>query len=398
MPGCNIPHLKKIIAIATALFLTGCGEENHYVAPPPPKVAVATALQQPVTRYLEATGSVAAVNSADLVARVQGFLQEIKYQDGATVKKGTPLFVIEPQPYQLKHDQAKAAEQGSEASLKQLEAEFQRQQDLASKQVASKSAYDQALAARDGAKAKLAQAQVDSKTAEINLGYTQVKAPFDGIVGARQVSVGELVGGGGADDAGHHRPARSDLRQFQHQRAGCAEAARGSGAARAQAVGHERHAGRGRPADRGRLSRTRARSNTLRRPSTSRPARSPCAASIAQSRPQAAAGLFRARARSARTAAERRCWCRTSRSAAIRAGAMCWWSMRTMSSSSARSRPAPLVGALRVIESGLTPDDRVVVAGLLRAIPGPEGRAAGTQADRAAARPPKSAPDDEPMP
>ena len=187
---------STIIAIAIAAALSGCGEGNKYVAPPPPKVTVAQPVQKQITRYLEATGNAAAVNSANLVARVQGYLQDIKYKDGDEVKQGAPLFVIEPETYRLKAEQMRAAQDGAEASLKQLEADYQRQVDLAARQVASKATLDQALAARDGGKAKVQQAEVDSKTAEINYGYTTVSAPFDGVVTARQVSLGELVGGG----------------------------------------------------------------------------------------------------------------------------------------------------------------------------------------------------------
>jgi RND family efflux transporter MFP subunit len=181
-------------AWAPALLLAACSGDNAYVAPPPPKVTVAPPLKQPFTRYLEATGTTAAVNTADLVARVQGFIQQISYKDGDQVKEGTLLFTIEPEPYQLKLDQAKAAQAGAEASLKQLQAEFDRQSELVSRQAASKAALDNATGNRDGAKAKLLQAQADTKQAEINLGYTAVKAPFDGIVTARQVSVGQYVG------------------------------------------------------------------------------------------------------------------------------------------------------------------------------------------------------------
>src|SRR5262249_33696009 len=80
--------------------------------------------------------------------------------------------------------------------LKQAEAEYQRQAELASRQFASKATLDTAIANRDAAQAKLRQAQVDTRQAAINLDYTEVKAPFDGIVTARQVSIGELVGGG----------------------------------------------------------------------------------------------------------------------------------------------------------------------------------------------------------
>ncbi len=186
-----------LVAAALAASLAACGQDNRYVAPPPPKVTVALPVQQTITRYLEATGNAAAVNSTNLVARVQGFLQQINYKDGDLVKQGTTLFVIEPEPYKLKLEQAQAAEAGAQATLKQAEAEYERQADLASRQVASKAALDNATANRDLALAKLTQAQVDTKQAAINLGYTQVKAPFDGIVTARLVSLGELVGANG---------------------------------------------------------------------------------------------------------------------------------------------------------------------------------------------------------
>src|SRR5713226_812791 len=130
-------HLPKII-VASALLLAACGQENRYVAPPPPRVTVAVPSQQPVTRYLEATGNTAAVNSANLVARVQGFVQEIHYRDGDFVKQGITLFTIEPEPYKLKLEQAKAAEAAAQATLKQTESEYERQAELASRAVASK--------------------------------------------------------------------------------------------------------------------------------------------------------------------------------------------------------------------------------------------------------------------
>ena len=98
------------LAAALAATLAACGQDNRYVAPPPPKVTVALSVQQKVTRYLEATGYVAAVNTTNLVARVQGFLQAINYKDGDEVKEGQTLFTIEPAPYKLKLEQAQAAE------------------------------------------------------------------------------------------------------------------------------------------------------------------------------------------------------------------------------------------------------------------------------------------------
>jgi RND family efflux transporter MFP subunit len=188
-------QVLAIAAVATLLVLAACGQDNHYVAPPLPKVTVAVPRQQPVTRYLELTGNAAAVNSADLVARVPGFVEEIDYQDGALVQKGTLLFTIEPEPYEVKLQQAQAAEAGAQATLKQAQADFDRQATLVTTQAASRTQYDQALATRDNAQSNLLQAQSNTKLAALNNDYAHVKAPFDGIVTARQVSVGEFVGG-----------------------------------------------------------------------------------------------------------------------------------------------------------------------------------------------------------
>jgi RND family efflux transporter MFP subunit len=188
-------RVPTIVAAALLLALAACGQDNRYVAPPPPKVTVALPRQQPVTRYLELTGNAAAVNSADLVARVPGFVQEIDYQDGALVQKGALLFTIEPEPYQVKLQQAQAAEAGAQATLKQAQADFDRQASLVTTQAASRAQYDQALSTRDNAQANLLQAQSNTKLAALNNDYAHVKAPFDGIVTARQVSVGEFVGG-----------------------------------------------------------------------------------------------------------------------------------------------------------------------------------------------------------
>jgi len=187
----------RLGALAALGLLTACGQNNTYQAPPPPKVTVAKPVEQKVTRYFEATGNTAAVNSANLVARVQGFLTEIAYTDGSPVKKGQHLFTIEPEPYQLKLQQAQASEAAAQATVLQTQADFDRQQELVQRQSASKAALDNSTANRDNAKAKQLQAQADTKQAQINLDYTKVVAPFNGVVTARQVSVGELVGGSG---------------------------------------------------------------------------------------------------------------------------------------------------------------------------------------------------------
>ena len=154
--------VRAIVLCAVSATAAACGQDNRYAAPPPPKVTVAIPIEQEVTRYFEATGNTAAVNTVDLVARVQGFVQAISYADGDYVKKGTSLFTIEPEPYKLKVEAAQASVASAKANLKQTEAEFQRQADLVTRQVSTQANYDKALAQRDSNQADLQSAQAKS--------------------------------------------------------------------------------------------------------------------------------------------------------------------------------------------------------------------------------------------
>jgi RND family efflux transporter MFP subunit len=187
------PATRIALVLSASVMLSAC-EQNTFVPPPPPKVEVATPAQKSITRYLDATGNTAPIKTVDLVARVQGFLQTINYKDGSGVKEGTTLFTIEPETYRLKLEQAQAAEAGAQASLKQAETDYKRQVDLVQKQAVSQATLDTSTSNRDNAQANLQQAQASTKIAQVNYGYTNVAAPFDGIVTAHLVSVGELVG------------------------------------------------------------------------------------------------------------------------------------------------------------------------------------------------------------
>jgi RND family efflux transporter MFP subunit len=190
----NAVAVARIVLVAIGCVALSACEQNSFVPPPPPKVEVGLPAQKSITRYLDATGNTAPIKSVDLVARVQGFLQSINYQDGTFVKEGTTLFTIEPETYKLKLEQAQAAEAGAQASLKQAEADFKRQSDLVQRQAVSQATLDTSTSTRDNAQANLQQAEVNTKIAAVNYGYTKVTAPFDGIVSAHLVSVGELVG------------------------------------------------------------------------------------------------------------------------------------------------------------------------------------------------------------
>jgi multidrug efflux pump subunit AcrA (membrane-fusion protein) len=147
------------LLLPAVFVLAACGQDNRYAAPPPPKVPVAPPVEQKVSEYFESTGNMAAINTVDLVARVQGFVQAISYADGDYVKKGTSLFTIEPEPYRLKVEAAKAAVTSAQATLKQNEAEYTRQADLVQRQVSAVATYDKALALRDSAQADLQSAR-----------------------------------------------------------------------------------------------------------------------------------------------------------------------------------------------------------------------------------------------
>ena len=119
------------IALAAVLGVAGCKrQQTAFVRRLHPEVIVAQALHQQVTPYLEATGNMVAYNQVDLVARVSGFLQEIRYTDGATAHRGDTLFVIEPAPYQAKLQQAQAALASAQAQAVQTDAEYDRQASL----------------------------------------------------------------------------------------------------------------------------------------------------------------------------------------------------------------------------------------------------------------------------
>lgn len=190
-------RLAGILGVAALAGLLGaCTDENKYVPPPPAKVSVVQPLKQEVTRYLEFTGNTAAINSVDLVARVEGFLMSIDYQDGKVVKKGDRLFLIQQDTYQADLDQANAQLASANAQLINAKAEYSRQSTLGQQDFASQAVVDKARAAMDQAQASVDAAKANIEIAQINLGYTTVTAPFDGIVTRHLADVGQLVGHG----------------------------------------------------------------------------------------------------------------------------------------------------------------------------------------------------------
>jgi RND family efflux transporter MFP subunit len=185
-------------AAATLLpvLLWACGEENTYVPPPPPAVTVSQPVRQTVTDTIEVSGNIQSSNSVDLVARVQGYLQSVDFTDGSFVKKGDPLFVIEPEPYQAQVELQQAMVAQQQATLVQATDEYARQQRLIKQNATSQSEVENWRAQQGAAQAAVEEANANLKIAQINLGYTKIVAPFDGRMGRHQVDPDNLVGAG----------------------------------------------------------------------------------------------------------------------------------------------------------------------------------------------------------
>jgi multidrug efflux system membrane fusion protein len=186
--------LRLIFGSAALLALAGCGDKNAYVPPPPPKVTVAQPLQQPAVRYIELTGNTQALNNVDLEARVQGFLEKINYKDGSLVKKDTLLFSIQRNTYEAQLEQAKASLASAQSSQVNSKTEYERQLTLGKTQVNTQKQIDDAKTKLDTATADVENAKASVELATINLGYTEVASPFDGVVTRHLVDVGALVG------------------------------------------------------------------------------------------------------------------------------------------------------------------------------------------------------------
>jgi membrane fusion protein (multidrug efflux system) len=238
-------NLRKLLPIAL-VAAAGCGSPNVYVAPPPPEVTVAAPIQRTVTEYLEFTGMTQPMETVEIRARVRGFLKERHFVEGAEVKKGQLLLVIDEEPFQIQLEAARTRFSEAEAALQQATVsksrevaralvslsqsqvvlagqEEKRVRSLFERQAAAQGEMDQAQATlkareaeQESAVANLAQAeavydttiltsraQVESaaiavRNAELDLSYCRMTAPIDGRISRSNVDVGNLISGDGA--------------------------------------------------------------------------------------------------------------------------------------------------------------------------------------------------------
>ncbi|MGE3991550.1 efflux RND transporter periplasmic adaptor subunit [Pseudorhodoplanes sp.] len=162
-------------------------------APPAPEVAVLTATPRPVSLPLTYAGRVAGFREVEVRAQVGGVLRKRSYEEGARVSPGQVLFRIDPEPYQVALDRAKAQLAQAQASFVQSDQNFRRVEELSRRQVATDKQLDDARAARSQSEATVKLAEAEVRSATLNLGYTTVSAPVGGTTSLRSPPEGTLI-------------------------------------------------------------------------------------------------------------------------------------------------------------------------------------------------------------
>jgi len=196
----EIPRLIRrvltcVLCLMFGVYVGACKEKTP-PPPPPPTVTVAQPVQRTVTDYLELTGNTRAIKAVQLVARVAGYLDKVFFQDGQFVKEGQLLFLIQQNTYQDNLRQTEAAILQQKARLEYAEIQLARYSKLVQEKAASQTDVDNWRYQRDSAQANLQAAEAQRDLAKLNLGYTEVRSPFDGRIDRRQKDPGNLVGSG----------------------------------------------------------------------------------------------------------------------------------------------------------------------------------------------------------
>jgi membrane fusion protein, multidrug efflux system len=180
-----------------AVLIALAADADHLVraAPqaPAPAVTVALATLGSITPSASYVGRVQAVNTVNLIARVSGFLQQRHFKEGQRVKTGDLLFTIEQDTYQAAVDQAQANVDKAKATERNADLQLQRSQQLARTNTVPQSTVDQDLANQQSARADVEAAQAALRQAQINLGYTEIRAPIDGRIGMALITIGNFV-------------------------------------------------------------------------------------------------------------------------------------------------------------------------------------------------------------
>jgi len=186
--------MKVILVGLVGLLLAGCGEKQAAAPPPPPDVEVAEVEQRDVPVYGESVAQLNGPVNSDITPKVQGYLLSQDYVNGSLVTKGKLLFQIDPRPFEAALDQAKADVEKASSALTRANNDVQRDTPLAAQTAIPQKQLDDDMSNVASAKAELAAMKAAQEQAELNLGWTKVYSPVNGIAGVANSQVGDLVG------------------------------------------------------------------------------------------------------------------------------------------------------------------------------------------------------------
>jgi membrane fusion protein (multidrug efflux system) len=194
-------RFRRLISMAALLAaggtLSGCGKDPAaQMTPPPPQVTVATVSHGALPLELDYTGRTAGSREVEVRARVSGILLERRYEEGSAIRKGEVLFRIDPDPFRAAASQARAEANVARAQLEQARRERDRILPLFEKKAVSQRQRDEAVSGFEVAEAALAAAEARARSAELDLSYTDVRAPIGGLTSLEARSEGSLVTAG----------------------------------------------------------------------------------------------------------------------------------------------------------------------------------------------------------
>src|SRR5215813_6345268 len=186
-------HLATV-GIFLVVALVGCAKKEPPARPAPPDVEVAGVIEKDVPVYAEWVAQLNGPVNADITPKVQGYLLQQNYQNGFFVKKGQLLFTLDPRQFEAAVDQAKAEVGTAEANLAKANNDVQRDTPLAAQKAIAQRELDTDLTTQEAMKSQVAAAKANLVNAELNLTWTKVYSPIDGIAGVSNSQIGDLVG------------------------------------------------------------------------------------------------------------------------------------------------------------------------------------------------------------
>ena len=191
--------MKRALILAlsglVATLAAGCGKKEAPVGAPP-EVYVADVVQKDVPVYMELVGQTRGSQDVEIRARVEGYLDKVAFTEGSFVRKGELLYQIDPKPLEATLANAKANLATAQARFEKTNNDVNRLTPLAKQQAVSQQELDNALSFQDAARAQVDAQKAAVDTATLDLGYTRITSPLDGLVGTTQVKAGNLVGRG----------------------------------------------------------------------------------------------------------------------------------------------------------------------------------------------------------